>query len=403
MKILSKQMKLMDLKETAMEKHNENLPLPESFLNIYEKIFLYLDKGSLLSCTQVCHSWNDVIVNSSRLMEKLELIVDFGKKGFTSNDKAFLARTNRQFTSVKIKHFIEKNSELKTFLRSFKWRKIVTTAQFVTFPMFSAANLENLNTFDATTLKLSHVSDVIGKSSNLKVLKVTVGDCSTSDWECFTENRNKPLKLQNLKIALNRCTPYESRQVDKILLSQVATLQELEVQGIVVAASTLKIISDMKNLKIFTLHKSFYQITVGNLRLAPMNSLKTLKIFDSYLVDQRITFPILKVAKNLVRFEGKELHQSHIEALARMEKLQELITESIQFSDINNAEFFPALDFIRIRKPMTKVQQEIIFQLVHEDLTNFKVCLYEEMVKEPHNKIRNIVLNLDEYCEPELD
>ena len=376
-----------------------DLPDTRSISHVYEKIFSQLDKESLLCCSLVCDSWNECIAKSLKLMEKLDIVVNFSKGAFTEDDAALFSRTNRLFNKITIKHFIEPSQSLEALLHRNKWKSIKLKSQFIPFPDISDASLENLTVLEAVTFKLSHVLNIIKASPNLKELKLVVTDGSKDDWKCLTEREDQNLKLRKFALALNRCASSDAGRVNDFLQSQSSTLNELEVQGIVISTNTLRIISKMPNLEVFTLKKSFYEIRIEDVKLFEMKTLKTLKIFDDKFVDQRIFFPILKMARNITRIEVNELYQSRIEVVGRLKNLQEIVTRTIEFLNINEPSWFSSLRFIKVRQQMQKVQQERIAKMVQGDLTNFKVCLYEEMSKSPHSKVPHVVFYLNHHSE----
>lgn len=372
-----------------------NLPDIRSIPHVYEKIFSLLDRESLLYCSLVCESWNECIAKSSNLMEKLELVVDFSKDEFSKDDVALLDRSNRLFNKIKIKHYIETSQSVEALLQRYRWKSIKLKSQFIPFPEIPKVNLNNLTVFEAITLKLKYVLNIIKSSPHLKELKLVVAHASQEDWNCLTERQEPKIKLKKFELTLNRYVPYDVRRVNQFLESQSSTLNELEVQGIVINTCTLKIISKMPNLEVFTLKKSFYEIRIEEVKLFEMKSLKTLKIFEDKFIDLRIFFPVLKIANNLTRIEVNELYQSRIEAIGRLENLREIITQTIEFTNINESSWFPSLNFIKVKQRMQKSQQVSIVNMIQDDLTNFKVCLYEEISKLPHSSVTHVFLNLN--------
>ena len=373
------------------------LPDTRSIPHVYERIFSLLDRESLLCCMLVCYSWNECIAKSLKLMQKLELVVNLSRDGFSEDDASLLDTTNRVFNKIKLKHYMEPSRNVEALLQRYRWKSIKLKSQFIPFPDIPKVNLGNLTVFEAITLKMSHVLEIIKSSPKLKELKLVVADASNEDWAYLVEGQEQKIKLKKFELTLNRCLPYDARRVNQLLQNQSATLNELVVQGIVISTCSLKIISKMPNLEVFTLKKSFYEIRIEEVKLFEMKSLTTLKIFDDKFIDLRIFFPILKIAKNLTRIEVNELYQSRIQVVGQLKNLREIITETIEFTNINEPSWFPSLEFIKVRQRMLKSQQERIAKMVQGDLTNFKVCLYEEISKSPHSSVPHVFLNLNNF------
>jgi hypothetical protein len=379
---------------------NNDLPAVEAIPHVYEKIFALLDKKSLFSCLLVSSQWNHVIVKSPKLMEKLELIIDLTGGEFLGSD--ILGTSNRHFNSVKIKHYAEKNVEFESFLKLHKWNSLKLNSQFIAFPDLRGSSLDKLTVLEVTTLKLSNVLNLIQASVNLKELKLVVTHCVPNDWKKLTENCSVTMRLDKLKLNLYKLKvtlcpylPFAARRVNRFLATQMQNLTDLEIQGIIINANTLKIISNMSKLKVLTVQKSFYAVQEENLELGLMQSLKTLNIYDDLLIDSRVFVPIVKVAKNVTKIEVQRYSQTRIEITGGMENLEEIYVESLELNNFGNPEMFPKLKFIKVKKPIPKNQQEEIAKQVQRDFTNFKLCLYEEVAKRPHSDVLDVDLNLN--------
>lgn len=376
----------------------DKLPVFASFPWIYEKIFSYLDKASLLSCTQVCWTWRNCIANSWKLMKKLEIVVDFSKKGLSAGDKTFLVECSRNFSAITIKHFLEESSELGDFLQLFKWRQIKLTAQMIAMPDLNREVLKHLTRFEAIALKMSYVSNIIKASPNLRELKLTVVHSEENDWCCIAENS---LKLNKLSIALNHSSSSEQRQINHVFLSQVKTLKDLHVQGIGITPKTLEIISKIEKLKTFSFQNSFFQIPPNSTTiLAPMKNLETLKIASAS--NMFLLEPLVKNATKLSRVEICTVDEDTLESLSGMVKLKEIIADVLKFSHLPKNLEFPSLEIIRVKQKISRSQQQRIIVFVNEILTNLSICLFEEISRSPHTQEKDIFSGLKETLDIDL-
>lgn len=353
----------------------------QGFEHIYENIFSQLDIKSLCNAALVSSSWNDFIGSSSKIMQGITLCVDFTKN--EQEDLDVLHNSTRNFTNLKIKTFMEPQPKLVNILDQYQWKCIVLDCQFVQFPTLSQSCVKNLSTLEITTLELDFVINLLKSSINLKKLKIAIAFCNRNDWEKVS--LDKLFQLESLRICLNNFTSYRSRRITSFLNTQVCSLAQLDLEGIVFDKEVLQMVADMPKLQCLVLRKVFFEICAEDMNEKQLKSLRTLKILDRSYGAYFWFRPILMLAPNIKYLEVNELNQQRIELAGRLLiQLEELHAESIEFTNISDPNLFPELKLIKIKNRMQRQYQDTIAQQVEEDLTNFKLCLYEETSKIPH-------------------
>lgn len=371
---------------------SDTLPVVESIPCAYDIIFSFLNKKSLLSCMLVSRSWNCFIKSSTKFMRKLEVVVDLNCQGFSKEDLNLLVDSERNFKTIEIKNYAEKNVHLVTFLKLYKWKSIKANAQFVPFPNLDETNLENLTTLEVIALNLSDVTRLIKISVNLKEITLTVNDGTVEDWKELSFNQMK--KLKKLKLLLNRFFTREARNANHFLMTQGKALTDLELHGTVINEETLRHVSAMPMLESLTLKKCVCEFNVKH-DMTVMKSLKSLKIFDDQFIHSTLFLRLVTVAENVTLYQTSFLKQDHIGHISRMKKIREIIVDDIELSNDEDPDYFPDLQTIKVKNPIKKSQQEIIAKQVFKRLTRFILCLFEEIVHHPHNLVKNVDLNLN--------
>lgn len=383
--ILSESIKLLSMDDREGSRTLPDLICMQGFDHIYENIFSRLDTKSLCKAALVSTSWNDFIGSSTTIMQRITLCIDCAKENQGSNEADFdlFENSTRNYASLKIEKFMKPQPKLVTILEQYQWKRIVLDCQFVQFPTLSHSCVKNLSTLEITTLELGFVINLLKSSINLKKLKLLIAFCSSFDWEKIS--LDELFHLKSLRICLNSFMSYGSRRFTSFLNTQVCRLTQLDLEGIVFDKETLQTVIDMSNLRSLVLRKVFFEVSAEDMNGKKLQSLKTLKILDRSYGAYLWFRPILMLAPNIIYLEVNELNQQRIEFAGHLlTQLEELHAESIEFTNISDPKLFPEMMLIKIENRIRRQYQDTIAQQVEEELTNFKLCLYEEISKKPH-------------------
>lgn len=354
----------------------------ESFPNVYQQIFSYLDVQSLNNASLVSTDWNVFIGGSSTLMQKICLGINMNNRKILES----LINTSRKFRSVKIKFFFHTSDKFVCFMEKHRWTSIVLDSQFIKFPDLEPSCLKNLTSLKINTLELSHVLNILKSSSNLKHLKIVAKFCNRNDWSM---NEDKKMQLESLEVSLSDYMFHKSRNFNDFLKTQTH-LRRLDLSGISLDWKTMEIITKIPKLKCLVMRGLFYEYEKEDLQLLEMTSLQTLKLLDKDLRINRLFSTLINVCPNLKSLEVTSMNQTHIElAGIRLKKLLKLETTTLSFSDISNSDLFPELKIIKVKNPISLRFQRDIAEQVETKMTNFSLCLYEEIIKSPHIKVES--------------
>lgn len=367
-----------------------NMPDLNRFPDIFDKIFGYLNTENLCDASLVCSSWYNFIAKSSKLMKSFRLCIDLSKETEgEENIFGALMDFKRIFSSIKIKNSFTPCNDIVRFMKNYQWIDINLDMQCVKFPDLPLECLEKTVSIKVGALELFYVENLILSAPNLKHLKLTLCSMTSYDW-----SKLQGLQLESLTLCLTFGVSYRARTVNSFILSQIKSLQSLELQGIVLSVETFEMIMAMPKLKSLQFNKLFINMDFSKLNLKEMKNLEKLIIRDDSPAMNQLVYNFLWSTPNLTLLEIPFLDQTYItHAGYRLNKLEELHTGELQeFSDSLSPDLFPQLDIIRVRKRMTTIQRDKIKKDVHVQLNNFTLCLYEETTRKPHTLSQHYVI-----------
>lgn len=372
----------------------ESLLCINSFPGVYELIFSYLDTQSLCNASLVSQEWNEFIGGSATIMKNFNFGINMnegfqygeGKKIREENSLEILNNSNRCFRSIKIKNFIQPNTEIVIFMEKHRWFSLVLESQFTKFPDLNPLCLRDLTSLEFKTIELSHVLNLLRSSPNLKHLKAVVMFCNRNDWRIV--NKDQKIQLESLEVSLSDYLIYNARQLNDLFGTQ-HQLRRLDVSGIILDCDTLKMITQMPKLESLVVRKLYAFQDEGSV-LYEMKSLKALKLLGTDFCHQRLFNTLMNFASNLTSLEVTELNQMRIELAGKcLTKLKQLQTTTFSFTDISNPDLFPELERVKVKNAMQLSYQRAIAEQVESEMTNFSICLYEEISKLPHLKVQD--------------
>lgn len=363
---------------------SRQLPSVQSFPYVYEKIFKYLDVESLRNASLVCHDWNDLIAEMSSIMETICLNVKPYAFAHETKNEMFrtIEKSNRNFKAVKIRNFFSADKRIVEVLEMFKWKTIILDSQFIEFPTIAKNCLENLTRLEFQTLELKFVAKILQSTPSLKHLKLILKFCNEYDWNFML---NTSFKLETLTLRLSSYINSKALNIAGFLKTQAASLKVLDFQRVFYNRELLGAMSKLPKLEKLSSQGSFFNIPDDfAFQLKPLRTLK----FNE--LSTRSIEKLVKASPNLRKLEVMNLNQDQIDILGLCSSsLQEIQTQYISFDDISNPALFPALQVIRVRAAINLDVQNSIWTEVHKNVTNFNLCLFEEMSRSPHVHVMN--------------
>lgn len=374
----------MPVKRTIKRQIQDSIPT-ESFPHIYDEIFSHLNVEALCAASEACSSWLSFIESSTKIMQRLTMCIDFSMPDQKSLEVLQLSK--RKYVNLKIKHFIEPQLDIKKLLELHQWKSINLFSQFVAFPILDPACVSNLTSLEINTIAMSHVIHLLQSCPNLKQLKLQLTHItSADDWSkiCLKDS----FKLESLCLHLSPYMLYRTRNVHQFLKTQVGSIIKLDLEGVIVNQKLLETISEMTKLQNLAIRKVFYEFR-NDLKMKSLPLLQTLKLIDnnSIVANQKF-FLIAKIAPNIKQLEVNVLNQQRINFIgSNFPNLKQLRASSVNFYDLSDQTIFPQLEAVNIFMGMAEKYQKMIIQQVEENLTNFNLCLYEELLKKHHIKV----------------
>lgn len=354
----------------------ENIEISR-FPHLYEDIFKFLDTKSLCNAAQVCGDWNDIIMSSSKIKPKFQLCLDLFKNDYWKRIHDIIG-FNRNINNIKIKHHWKPEEWLKNFLERFQWKAMTLTDQFVQFPQLSPNCLYRLTSLNIMTLDLRYIQNLLDEAVNLLHLKLSVSICNTTQLNLGAG------QLESLSLLFNIYNSVQVRTIATGLKSQVRSLTSLHLSGIIIDGETLKVITEMPKLRQLRLENITNETLILLQNTTAMTALESLAINSSEYLFSIVT----KFTPNIKRLEVMELSQNMMEVIGKhLNNLKQIQSMKLQFSDLSKFDL-PQLQWIQVKSAIPFKLLKMIVEQVEDDnltLTNFKLCLYEEIAQQHHS------------------
>lgn len=363
--------------------------------NVYEEIFSYLDMKSLCNACLVCKSWNELIEQSTRLMNKLCVHVNLLENQEPRNvcvpPWLFLLTSKKKFRTVKVKNILNPfYYNIKLLVELFRWKSLTLDTQLVHIGILNSSTFTNLTRLDISVLELSFVLGILKSTVNLRHLRLRPSHATRLEWDEVADQM--PL-LESFGLCLSDFLSHTARNINNFLRSHKGSLKLLELRGIIVNHETLEILTSMANLSCLMLKDVFTEIHEKVPMLSQFKTLKTLKLLDDFTFFK--TFSSLAcIAPSLTDLEIETLNQHRLKRIdASFRNLSTLRATTFDCISLSDAKMLPKLNFLRVKKAISIRHQRAIFNQVHRNMNNVSLCLYEELTRLPHRKISTKLIN----------